>query len=53
MDAKKEYQIWLEKSDEVTRKELSLMDEKQILENAYQEYMDLKKANLWGTKKYF
>jgi len=32
---------------------LKFANEKQILENAYQEYMDLKKANLWGTKKYF
>ena len=27
--------------------------EKQILEKAYNEYLDLKKANLWGNRKYF
>lgn len=32
---------------------LKFANEKQILESAYQEYVDLKKANLWGTKKYF
>ncbi|HCL01323.1 MAG TPA: hydrolase, partial [Lachnoclostridium phytofermentans] len=28
-------------------------NEKQILERAYNEYVDLKKSNLWGNKKYF
>ena len=28
-------------------------NEKQILEKAYNEYLDLKRSNLWGTKKYF
>lgn len=32
---------------------LKFSNEKQILEKAYNEYLDLKKANLWGTKKYF
>lgn len=32
---------------------LKFSNEKQILEKAYQEYLDLKKSNLWGTKKYF
>ena len=27
--------------------------EKQILEKAYNEYLDLKRSNLWGSKKYF
>ena len=26
---------------------------KQILEKAYHEYLDLKRCNLWGSKKYF
>ena len=29
------------------------MNEKQILEKAYSEYLYLKKSNLWGNKKYF
>ena len=28
-------------------------NEKQILEKAYQEYLDLKKSGLWGSRKYF
>ena len=32
---------------------LKFANEKQILERAYNEYMDLKKSNLWGSKKYF
>lgn len=32
---------------------LKFQNEKQILEKAYQEYLDLKKSNLWGNKKYF
>ena len=32
---------------------LKFANEKQILERAYQEYLDLKKSNLWGSKKYF
>ncbi|MCR5654902.1 MAG: NUDIX hydrolase [Lachnospiraceae bacterium] len=28
-------------------------NERQILEQAYEEYLSLKKANLWGSKKYF
>ena len=28
-------------------------NEKEILEQAYAQYMDLKKANLWGNRKYF
>ena len=32
---------------------LKFSNEKQILEKAYNEYLDLKKANLWGNKKYF
>ena len=32
---------------------LKFPNEKQILEMAYNEYTDLKKANLWGNKKYF
>lgn len=32
---------------------LRFPNEKQILEDAYQQYLDLKKANLWGNKKYF
>lgn len=31
---------------------LKFPNEKQILEQAYSQYMELKKANLWGTKKY-
>ena len=29
------------------------LNEKQILDRAYDEYLDLKKSNLWGNKKYF
>ena len=32
---------------------LKFSNEKQILEKAYQEYLDLKKGNLWGSRKYF
>ena len=32
---------------------LKFTNEKQILERAYNEYVDLKKSNLWGNKKYF
>lgn len=32
---------------------LKFANEKQILEQAYTEYVDLKKGNLWGSKKYF
>ncbi len=32
---------------------LKFVNEKQILEQAYSEYLDLKKSNLWGSKKYF
>lgn len=32
---------------------LKFANEKQILEKAYNEYLDLKKSNLWGNKKYF
>ena len=32
---------------------LKFANEKQILEQAYNEYVDLKKSNLWGSKKYF
>ena len=28
-------------------------NQKQILEKAYNEYLDLKRSNLWGNKKYF
>jgi ADP-ribose pyrophosphatase YjhB (NUDIX family) len=32
---------------------LKFPNEKQILEDAYREYTDLKKRNLWGNKKYY
>lgn len=32
---------------------LKFPNEKQILEQAYCEYQDLKQSNLWGSKKYF
>jgi ADP-ribose pyrophosphatase YjhB (NUDIX family) len=32
---------------------LKFSNEKQILERAYLEYLELKKKNLWGTHKYF
>ena len=32
---------------------LKFGNEKQILERAYEEYLDFKKSNLWGNKKYF
>ncbi len=32
---------------------LKFPNEKQILEQAYGEYQDLKHSNLWGSKKYF
>lgn len=32
---------------------LKFANERQILEKAYNEYLDLKKHNLWGTKKYY
>ena len=32
---------------------LKFSNEKQILEKAYNEYLDLKRSNLWGSKKYF
>ena len=32
---------------------LKFSNEKMILEKAYNEYLDLKKKNLWGSRKYF
>lgn len=32
---------------------LKFANEKQILEKAYNEYVDLKKCNLWGNRKYY
>ena len=32
---------------------LKFSNERQILEQAYNEYIDLNKSNLWGSKKYF
>ena len=32
---------------------LKFTNEKQILEKAYNEYLELKKSNLWGSKMYF
>lgn len=32
---------------------LKFANERQMLEMAYEEYLDLKKANLWGNKKYY
>lgn len=32
---------------------LKFENERQILELGYQEYLDLKKNNLWGSKKYY
>lgn len=32
---------------------LKFPNEKEILEKAYAEYLDLKKSNLWGSRKYF
>ncbi len=32
---------------------LKFSNEKQILEKAYGEYIDLKQNNLWGSRKYF
>ena len=32
---------------------LKFANEKQILEKAYNEYLELKKNNLWGNKKYY
>lgn len=32
---------------------LKFTNEKQILEKAYNEYLEPKKCNLWGNKKYF
>jgi len=32
---------------------LKFSNEKQILERAYNEYVELKKNNLWGNRKYF
>ncbi len=31
---------------------LKFQNEKQILEKAYNQYIELKRANLWGTQKY-
>lgn len=32
---------------------LKFSNEKQILEKAYNEYLELKRKNLWGTRKYY
>ncbi|MBR1692522.1 MAG: NUDIX domain-containing protein [Lachnospiraceae bacterium] len=32
---------------------LKFSNEKQVLEKAYNEYLDMKRANLWGSKKYY
>ena len=42
------------KEENVFKDKIELYEnEKQILERAYNEYLDLKKSNLWGNKKYF
>ena len=32
---------------------LKFSNERQILEMAYQQYLELRRTNLWGTRKYF
>ena len=32
---------------------IKFSNERQILEMAYQQYLELRRANLWGTRKYF
>ena len=32
---------------------LKFSNERQILELAYQQYQELRRSNLWGTRKYF
>jgi len=32
---------------------LKFTNERQILEKAYDQYLDMKKSNLWGSKKYY
>ncbi len=32
---------------------LKFANERQILEKAYEEYLDLKRQNLWGSRKYY
>ena len=32
---------------------LKFTNERQILEKAYSEYIEFKKSNLWGSKKYY
>lgn len=32
---------------------LKFSNERQILEMAYQQYLELRRSNLWGTRKYF
>ena len=32
---------------------LKFANEKQILEKAYEEYLELKRSNLWGSRKYY
>ena len=32
---------------------LKFSNEKQILEKAYNEYLELKRNNLWGSRKYY
>lgn len=32
---------------------LKFANEKQILEKAYSEYLELKRSNLWGSRKYY
>ncbi len=32
---------------------LKFSNERQILETAYNKYLDLRKSNLWGSRKYF
>ena len=32
---------------------LKFSNERKILEMAYQQYLELRRANLWGTRKYF
>ena len=39
--------------EEEEQKENEENNEKQILEKAYNEYLDLKKSNLWGSHKYW
>ena len=45
--------IYKDQNTPEIEEKLEFSNERQILEMAYNEYLDLRKSNLWGNRKYF